>query len=262
MNISKGKTPRPRRVLLYGTKGIGKSTWANNAPHPLFLNIEDGLDDLDCEKTDWLTTLDQVYDAISFLYSTPTPYKSIVVDSADWLEGLIFKAVAIEAGKASIDQIGYGKGYNSAADKLTSVLEGLDYIRRQHGKNIIFLAHDQVTKFSAPGGESYDRYSPALHKEMSAVLTEWVDEVLFATYEVFTRKEDLGFNKTRNIGTGTGARIIRTQETPAVVAKNRLNLLDPLPMDWSAYQAHWSTPEAPHGNIAGVVVDGSSKRTA
>lgn len=260
MNISKGKTVRPRRVLLYGTKGIGKSTWANSAPAPLFINIEDGLDDLDCAKTDWLTSLDSVIEAIAWLINNPTPYQSVVVDSADWLEGLIFKAVAETAGKVSIDQIGYGKGYQSAADKLTQILEGLDIVRRNGGKNIIFLAHDDVRKFNSPGGESYDRYGPALHRETAAVLTEWCDEVLFATYESFTRKEDLGFDKVRTYAVGSGNRIIRTQESPAVVAKNRLKLPDPMPMDWLTYQSFWSqSPPAVAGNIGGVVVNGTSK---
>ena len=50
-NIVKGKTRRPRRVMLYGSHGIGKSTWAAGAPNPIFLATEDGQDDIGVDRT-------------------------------------------------------------------------------------------------------------------------------------------------------------------------------------------------------------------
>ena len=34
-NVSKGKIIQPKHVVLYGVEGIGKSTFAANAPKPL-----------------------------------------------------------------------------------------------------------------------------------------------------------------------------------------------------------------------------------
>ncbi|MFN9292481.1 MAG: AAA family ATPase, partial [Planctomyces sp.] len=47
VKITTGKKAVPRRVMLYGTHGIGKSSWAAQAPGVLFLNVEDGLNDID-----------------------------------------------------------------------------------------------------------------------------------------------------------------------------------------------------------------------
>lgn len=262
MQLRKGKRQRPRRVLFYGTKGWGKSTWAN-IPGSVFVNIEDGLDDIDCVSTEWLLTFESVVAAIGSLINSPDMFSSVVIDSADWLEGLIFKQVADEAGKENIEQIGYGKGYETAANKLLYLIQGLDQLRAKKGCHVVFLAHEQVVRFNAPGGDSYDRYTPALHKTMSPVLTEWCDEVLYAGYKVLTHTEDLGFNKKRNYATGGNIRFIRTTETAAIVAKNRLGLPDELSdTSWNAYAAHFQhngNSVSVQSNINGIVIDGSSK---
>ena len=83
--------------------------------------------------------------------------------------------------------------------------------------------------------ESYDRYQPALHETASALLQEWCDEVLFASYRVYTRKEDQGYGKERTLAGGSGERFIRTQETPAALAKNRLAMPPEIEFTWASY---------------------------
>ncbi len=48
--IQHGKTEAPRRTLLYGTHGIGKSTFGSMAERAVFLPTEDGLGEIDCER--------------------------------------------------------------------------------------------------------------------------------------------------------------------------------------------------------------------
>ena len=48
---TKGKQSRPERILLYGVEGVGKSTFASNAPRAIFLDIEEGTKHLDVERT-------------------------------------------------------------------------------------------------------------------------------------------------------------------------------------------------------------------
>ena len=261
MDITHGKTPKARRCLLYGVGGIGKSTFASQAPHPVFLNLEDGLDDIDCAKSPWLTNYDSVLQSIGWLLRESHDYRTVVIDSADWLESLIFAKVAADSGKKSIEEIGYGKGYGTAADNLTYICQGLDGLRRKD-MNVVFLAHEKVVKFSQPGGESYDRYMPAMHRETSAVLTEWCDEVLFAHYETFTKKEDLGFNKSRTFAVGGNTRVVRCAENASAIAKNRLNMPETIALDWAAYQSFWAQPAVASSNINGVINNGSSKKAS
>uniref|UniRef100_A0A7C4QSN6 Uncharacterized protein n=1 Tax=Schlesneria paludicola TaxID=360056 RepID=A0A7C4QSN6_9PLAN len=49
------------------------------------------------------------------------------------------------------------------------------------------IAHARIERFENPETDAYDRYSPRLNKHASALIQEWCDEVLFATYKVHTR---------------------------------------------------------------------------
>jgi hypothetical protein len=48
--VQSGKRLAPRRVLLYGTHGIGKSTFGASSDKPVFVQTEDGLGEIDCDK--------------------------------------------------------------------------------------------------------------------------------------------------------------------------------------------------------------------
>jgi hypothetical protein len=238
--VKSGRTPAPRRAMLYGTHGIGKSTFASCAPRPVFLQTEDGLGEIDCDKFPLATSLEQVKRILSELYSEKHPYLTVVVDSVDWLERLIWADVCRKHNVESIENIGYAKGYVFALTQWRYLLEGLSALRNDKGMAVILIAHARIERFENPETESYDRYVPRLHKLAAAVVAEWCDEVLFATYKVYTKQTEEGFDRKRRQGIGTGERIIRTVERPAHLAKNRLNLPEELPLIWSAYASHFN----------------------
>lgn len=244
MKIVTGKQARPRRILLYGQHGVGKSTWASEAPSPLFLNIEDGLGDIDCSKTEHLKSYGDVVAAISWTITNGQNYRTIVIDTVDWLERLIFSDVARDAGKTTVADIGFGKGYVEAVRKWDFLLATLE-TARQNGKGIILLGHSRVVRFENPETTAYDRYELDMHKSSNGLIQEWCDEVLFASFRVFTRTEDQGFGKERTLALGGKERYIRTNESAAAVAKNRLRLPDELPMSWVAYAQHLKPVAAP-----------------
>ena len=261
--IVKGVQRKPRRVLLYGTHGIGKSTWAAQAPKPIFLATEDGLDNLDCERTPPIKSFGNFNEWCSKLLQDEHDYRTVVIDSLDWLERLIHDFVALSQGKKSIDDIPYGKGYAMAVAQWDFVLKTLDHLRNSRGMAVIALAHARIVKVSEPESDSYDRYEPDLHKAASPMLQEWADEVLFARYRVLTKKEDLGFNRTRTIALDTEERIVWTCERPTHLAKRRAKMPDTLPLDFGIYAQYLrgngaETQSA--GDIAGIVNNGSSKQ--
>ena len=164
---------------------------------------------------------------------------SLAIDSMDWLESIIFQAVAAAAGKTSIADIGYGVGYKQALVYWDKIMSKLEMIRTDRNMGIILLAHANVKRFESPDQDSYDRYQPALHDSASAMWQEYCDEVLFASYRVFVRKEDLGFDRDRTIAVDGNERFVRTQETAAVLAKNRLGMPSEIPFAWEAYQSYF-----------------------
>jgi len=159
-SIHSGRRHSPPRLMIYGTEGIGKSTTAAGAPKPIFIPTEDGLDQIDCDSFPLARGYDEVVRALSALYSEQHQYQSVVVDSLDWLERLIWDEVCREYGVKSIEKAdgGYAKGYTHALTQWREVLGGLDALRNERGMAVILLAHTKVEKFEDPESVAYDRY--------------------------------------------------------------------------------------------------------
>lgn len=236
--VISGRERRPRRAMLYGVQGVGKTTWAADAPAPIFVPTEDGQADIDCNRFPLCTTFDEFIGALRLLRDAQHEFRTVVVDSLDWLEQLIWKKVCQDKGLTSIEDFGYGKGYVAAVDQWRFVLDCLGTLRDQKRMGVVLLAHSKKERYENPETDSYDRYTPALHAKAAAVVQEWCDEVFFATYKVYTRSEDAGFNKTVAKGVGGHERIIRTTEKPFAVAKNRLRMPDEIALSWAAYQEY------------------------
>ena len=237
--ITSGRAPGPRRILLYGTAGIGKSTWASCAPGCVFIPTEDGLADIDCHRFPVAKELGHVHDAILALYKEDHGMQTVAIDSLDCLERLIWARVCETKGIASIDDMGFGRGYVAAMAQWREVLEGLSMLRQAKKMTVILIAHSKIERYENPEAAAYDRYMPRIHKSAAAIVSEWCDEVLFASYKVFVR--DAPDGKGRPHGIGTGERVLRTTERPSHIAKNRLNLPDELPLVWSEFAKHITT---------------------
>jgi len=236
INLNTGKRIKPRRVLLYGPHGTGKSTWATRSPSHILLNFEDGVNDIDCTSTDRITTLAELTTILMELATDAIEFDWLIFDTLDWLETLIHDAV--RGDHDSIADIGYGAGYKKALAQWQIIIKAAEYLMKAKGCGIIGLAHSAAKRFDPPDADSYDRYEPALHPLASLLWQEWCDEVLHLNYRpAMTRTEDVGFSQKRTIVANDQAeRFIRTQESPAVVAKSRLTLPVEIPCEWSVYQ--------------------------
>lgn len=246
LSVIKGKTPGPRRILIYGVHGIGKSTFGAKAENPIFVQTEEGLADIECHKFPMAETFRDIMDAVTALYLEEHDYKTLVLDSGDWAEHLIWADVVARhnlRGKktiGSIEEIGYAKGYTMALTQWREMLDGFDGLVRKRGMSIIIIAHAKIERFQDPESEAYDRYSPRLHKHAAHMVQEWCSEVLFANYKVHTVKRSDSFDseKEKSRAIGSGERILRTTERPAFLAKNRLGLPDEIPLDYEAFAAY------------------------
>ena len=137
--VASGRSPAPRRVMLYGTHGIGKSTFASCAPKPVFIQTEDGLGEINCAKFPVTTTFDQAMQALSELYTEQHSYRTVVVDSLDWLERLIWAEVCRKRHVESIEDIGYAKGYVFAMTQWREFIDGLSALRSDKGLSLIHI---------------------------------------------------------------------------------------------------------------------------
>lgn len=246
-SLRKTSIIRPPRAVIYGTHGVGKSSFAAQAPNPVFIQTEEGLDALDVTAFPLARSYEEVMEAIQSLYSEDHEFKTVVLDSADWLEKLIFKQVAVNNKVANIEDIGYGKGYGFAVDLWHNIIEGFDLLRNEKGMCVIMLAHTQIKRYDDPLTDSYDRYMLDLHKGGASIISEWCDLLMFANYRVSTVKSDLGFNQKKTRAVGVGERVLHTQERPGWVAKSRWSLPDTMPLDYEQFSTALATAMNPQG---------------
>jgi hypothetical protein len=237
--LSTKRTVKPPRIVIYGSEGVGKTTLCSQAPNPIIIPTEDGLGVLQVAAFPLCKTYQDVTDAIGALYLQDHSFKTVALDSADWLEQLIWMQCAVtgkDGGAASIENHGYGKGYVMAADRLRETLEGLAALQDK-GMQVIVTAHAKIKKFEDPSQESgYDRYVLKLHEKAAGLLCEWADIVAFATQDVYVRSEGAGFGKKQTRAVAVGGNVMRLYSSPSFVAKTRWPLPASIPLNWSAFE--------------------------
>lgn len=243
MSFNLQSVVRTRRIrsiaaTVYGPGKIGKTSLAASMPAAIGILTEDGMSAIDGQAFPLAISLDQVYEAIGALLNEPHEFKSVFVDSLDWLEPLIYQKVCAKNNWKDIETPGYGRGYVAAADEWRLLLSGLTALRVEKGMNVMLLAHDKVKRFEDPLRDGYDVYGLKLHDRAAALVQEWSDIIGFATYRVFTRKEEAGgFNKKETKAIGTGERLLCLEARPSYAAGNRFGLPAEIPLSWTDLEA-------------------------
>lgn len=235
-NVTKGRLATPLRLVIYGEPGVGKSTFGADAPAPIFLATEEGTSELDCARFPEPQSWTDVLDALAILTDDAHQYRTLVVDTLDWLEPLIWRAVCESARVESIEEVGggYGKGYTAALDLWRVFLSRLEHLSTTRGMHVVLVCHAQIKRFANPLGEDYDRYQLKLNDKASGLIREWAKAVLFARSETFSAKDP----KTKRVrGTESGRRILHTVGSAAYEAKNRYDLPEILPLSWADFEA-------------------------
>ena len=229
----------PPRLLIYGQPGIGKTSLAAEFPSPVFLQVEDGTPaDTEIVSFGHLGSYADVIEALEALYTEEHEFKTVVLDSLDKLEPLVWAYVCEENKWKDIETPGYGKGYVAADAVWRDLIGACNALRRDRGMMVLLIAHSTVERFDDPTTSSYSRYDIRLHKRALGMIQDEMDAILFLNQDVSIKEEDAGFNKKTSKGKGGGNRVIYCELRPSFVAKNRFGLPDKLPYrrgeGWSA----------------------------
>ncbi len=242
-SIARTKRQTPDRIMLIGVEGVGKSTFAANALRPIFISSEDGLSEIEAEAFPEPETFADVLSAVDSLRGEH-PYQTLVFDTLDWIEALVWQQLKDRDGVERIEDVGggYGKGYTAAVEEFRLLISRIEQMVSVHPMEVIFLAHASISNFANPTGPDYARYEAKMNKKAAALFKEWCKSVLFATFEDHVADAKSGTlikgitagNKKAK-GVGGEDRIIRTTRSAAWDAKNRFALPSTLPLSYEAY---------------------------
>lgn len=234
-DITQGGPKRAPIMVIHGTPGIGKTTFAACSESPIFIRAEDGLGEIEVPTFPEIESLDQFMEAIGSLFEEEHDFKTVVIDSLSALEPMIWAKVAQDHGKKNLEDIGYGKGYIYALDYWRDMMDACKALSRK-GIMPILIAHTDIARFDSPETDPYDRYQIKLHKKAFQFLYEQADIIGFANEPVIVRKQDKDDKKGR--GVSRGSRQLNLIESAAVIAKNRYSMPESVPLVWEEFAQH------------------------
>ncbi|MGN0878455.1 MAG: ATP-binding protein, partial [Oligosphaeraceae bacterium] len=226
LNITSGRRMTPPKVVLYGPEGIGKSTLASRFRRPLFLDLERGTSRLDVARIEvaW-DSLSSVTGVLAELAKDHGDFETVVIDTADYLDGLIIEDVCRVHNKRSIADFDFGKGYDQVYTQWQRLLDSLARLQTATGMGVVFVAHAWQRKVQQPEDTGdYDHWELKMSKKAGPLLKEWADFLLFVRYDI-TVVEDKGRNRASG-----GQRTVCTSHTPFYDAKSRQRLPPTFPL--------------------------------
>lgn len=227
LNITEGKIQRPLKAVIYGSEGIGKTTFAAEFPEPLFIDTEGGTAHLDVRRITAPPSWEELLAVIREVANTKGICKTLVLDTADWAEALCVNHILAKYHQTSIESFGYGKGYTYLAEEFGRLLSALDEVIHS-GKHVVLTAHAKMRKFEQPDEQgAYDRWEMKLSRQVAPLLKEWCDMLLFLNYKTYVITTELNTKKAQG-----GKRVMYTSHHPCWDAKNRQGLEDELDLDF------------------------------
>lgn len=232
MNITRGRKPGAKKVVVYGPEGIGKSTFASKFPDPVFIDTEDSTKDMDVARFDKPSSWEMLKSQVKYVIDNPGTCKTLVLDTADWAEQIEMKALLDKFQKNGIEDFGWGKGFTYSAEWFGELLNLLSEVT-ERGINVVVTAHAWLRKIELPEEMgAYDHWEMKTSKKVAPMIREWADMVLFANYKVnVVNVDNQGATKGKNKAQG-GRRVMYTAHTPFWDAKNRYGLPEELPLDY------------------------------
>ena len=227
MQITRGFIPSGQKVIIYGPEGIGKTTLASQFPNPVFIDTEGSTKNYDVARFPAPTSWEMLKQEAEYSLTHPGEVGTLVIDTADWAEKLCNQAVCARSDKNGIEDFGYGKGYTYAAEEFGRLLDILNRVVAA-GIHVVITAHAQLRKVEQPDEmTAYDRWELKCSKQLSPMLKEWADMVLFCNYKTIIVQNENGKGKAQG-----GRRVMYTTHHTCWDAKNRFNMQDELDMDY------------------------------
>ena len=243
-NISTGKIEGAVKTVIYGVEGIGKSTLAAKFPNPLYIDTEGSTKRLDVARLPAPSSWEMLLQELDFVRDK-RPCATLIIDTVDWAEQLCIADLCAKNNKTGIEDFGYGKGWEYEKESFGKLLNKLSEVIIA-GIHVVLVAHAVLRKFEQPDEMgSYDRWELKLGNKttnkIAPLIKEWADMVLFCNYKTLVVAADKDGKKHKATG---NKRVMYTTYHPCWDAKNRFDLADEIPMDYTQIGHIFGAPAA------------------
>lgn len=244
--VRRGVQQMPLRCLVHGRGGIGKTTLAADAPSPIFLDLNNGSDLVDCARYPFKNdkdpngepTFTELLAAVRDIrLNGANEFKTLVIDTMGDMERIIWAHVIEDTNKrakskaSNIEEVGggYHKGYVIAMDYHRALAVELEQVRAV-GMNVVLVAHSELVTRRNPAGLDWQQYGPAMHAKAAEFWIGWCDMVLFLAFEEGATATESRADKEKGKGQGwsTDRRLVYSREDATFRAKYRLPLESPV----------------------------------
>lgn len=229
-SLKSTKRHDPPVMLLYGVDGIGKTSLAAEFPNPIYLATEGERppSDIELATPGTIESFDDLLNIIGELLTEDHDRQTVIIDSLDGLEPLVWRATAARLGVNSVEDAGYGKGYVEADTEWNELMAAVSALARA-GIYVVMLAHPEIVRFDSPTSDPYSRYQPKLHKRANALVREKSDVVAFMNYRISIKEKEVARQTKVTRAEGGKERQIHLNEGAGFNAKNRYSMPDALP---------------------------------
>jgi hypothetical protein len=218
----------PDKIVMYATKGWGKTTLGALAPKPIFLLARGELGYLtlrrnglvpDCPFAvveEWEQLEGELREMI---VKGVNGAQTLVLDCLGGFERLCFEKVCREKYKNDWGEsgfAGYGRGVRTALPEWIKMLTLLDEVNAKLKVRVLMLAHSKVKTFANPISKDFDRYMAECEEKTWEPINGWADAVFFGRHRTVVKDDGKAV--------GGDERVLHTVCSDAFEAKNRHGL--------------------------------------
>jgi hypothetical protein len=235
-------------VIVHSLGGVGKTTFAADAPGNIFLDVENSTREIKGAKkfpVPEIWTWGYILECVDWLHDSQHSFRTLSFDTVDVMEPMAWTELlrtkpTIANGKSvinckSIEDYPFNGGKSMVLDVWRALLSKLDRLRRDKKMSIIMLSHSAPRMVDNPHGDNYEMADLKVDKHLAGALCDWADSVLYAQ-KVFAVSKDNKFAKGKAIG--DGSRVMHSDGSPAFRAKNRYALPQTMALSWEEFYKH------------------------
>lgn len=228
VTITKGKVNGPRRFMIFGEPGVGKTFFVAQAENPILIDGDHGADELGTDRFK-IDTWEEVHSAIDWLMENKHEYKTLGIDTLDSLEEMLHLYICKKFNKSNLSDFPFGGGYKEALLEWRRLISRLEKLQREKHMHVVMLAHVIVKEEGNPMGEDFDRFTMKMYGKAVGLLRAWCSLMAFAAWEIVVSK-DKATKKVK--GQATGNRVLFTEKRAGFDAKNRYGMPSKVALDW------------------------------